>query len=180
MKIALLIALVAVLAGPAMAQVQAPTPGPAQTLAERIAAMPKGLPRAKAPDLDLSIQAARAAVAACAANGHQVSALITDSVGDPVVLLSGDGAGLRSELVVRTKANTVVKYRMSSLEVANRAEKDAKLKAEIEADPDIGMARGGGVPIVVNGEFLGAFAVSGAFGPDEECVTAALAKVQLH
>ncbi len=177
MKILILTALAAVLAGPAMAQT---APAPTQSLAARIAAMPKGLPRAKAPDLDLSIQAARAAVAACAANGHQVSALITDSVGDPVVLLSGDGAGLRSQLVVRTKANTVLKYRMSSLEVANRAEKDPRLKAEIEADPDIGMARGGGVPIVVNGEFLGAFAVSGAFGPDEECVTAALAKVPLH
>ncbi len=176
MKIVILAALAATLAGPAMAQIQAPD----QTLAARIAAMPKGLPRAKAPDLDLSIQAARAAVAACAANGHQVSALITDSVGDPVVLLSGDGAGLRSQLVARTKANTVLKYRMTSLEVANKAEKDPKLKAEIEADPDIGMARGGGVPIVVNGEFLGAFAVSGAFGPDQECVDAALAKVALH
>ena len=174
MKIVMLAAIVAALAGSVQAQTVS------QTLAARIAAMPKGIARAKGPALDVSIQAARAAVAACAANGHQVSALIVDSVGDPVVLLSGDGAGLRSQLIARTKVNTVIKYRMSSEAVADKAKTDPKLEAEIEADPDIGMARGGGVPIVVDGEFLGAFAVSGAFGPDEDCVKAALAKVSLH
>ncbi len=174
MNILLPIALAA-LAG--SAQAQAPQP---PSLAATVAAMPKGIVRAKGPALDVSIQAARAAIAACAANGHQVSALIVDSVGDPVVLLSGDGAGLRSQLIARTKVNTVVKYRMTSLAVADKAKTDPKLEAELEANPDIGMARGGGVPIVVNGEFLGAFAVSGAFGPDEECVDAALAKVPLH
>jgi uncharacterized protein GlcG (DUF336 family) len=150
------------------------------SLAATVAAMPKGIARAKGPALDSAIAAARAAVAACAADGHKVSALIVDSAGQPVVLLSGDGAGYRSQLIARTKANTVVKYRLRSLEVAEKAAKDPKLAAEIAADPDIGMARGGGVPIVVNGEFLGAFAVSGAFGPDEDCVNAALAKAPLH
>ena len=172
MKILAVTVLAAVLAGPVLAE--------PQTLAARIAAMPKGIARARGPALDVSIAAAHAAVAACAANGHQVSALIVDSVGDPVVLLSGDGAGLRSQLIARTKVNTVIKYRMSSAAVAEKAKTDAGLEAELEADPDIGMARGGGVPIVVNGEFLGAFAVSGAFGPDEDCVQAALAKVSLH
>lgn len=71
-------------------------------------------------------------------------------------------------------------YHQKSQEVADRAEKDAKLKADIAADPEIGMARGGGVPIVVNGTFLGAFAVSGAFGPDEECVNVAMSKISFQ
>lgn len=156
------------------------TPTQPQSLAETVAAMPKGLVRAKGPGLDVSIAAARAAVAACAANGHQVSALIVDSEGKTVVLLSGDGAGYRSQLIARTKVNTVIKYRVASIDVANKAETDKKLAAEIAADPDIGMARGGGVPIRVNGELIGAFAVSGAFGPDDVCVNAALAKVDLR
>lgn len=158
----------------------APVPAQPRTLAETIAAMPKGLVRAKGPTLESSMAAARAAVDSCAASGHNVSALIVDSEGNPVVLLSGDGAGVRSQLIARTKTNTVIKYHMSSLAVAEKVRSDPKLAAEIAADPEIGMARGGGVPVIVNGEWLGAFAVSGAFGPDEACVDAALAKVNLH
>ena len=176
MKPVVLAALAAALASPAPGLAA----GQATTLAATIAAMPKGIERGRGPSLDSSIAAARAAVAACAAGGHRVCALVVDAQGQTVVLLSGDGAGYRSQLIARTKANTVVKYRQASMAVAVRAEKDAVLKAEIAADPDIGMARGGGVPIMVDGVFLGAFAVSGAFGPDEECVDAAMARVDFR
>ena len=72
--------------------------------------MPKGLPRAKAPPLDASIAAARAAVDACTAARVKISVLIADTMGDPVVLLSGAGAGVRSALLTRSKAAIVVKY----------------------------------------------------------------------
>ncbi|HEY4029681.1 MAG TPA: heme-binding protein [Caulobacteraceae bacterium] len=138
-------------------------------------------PRAKAPALTPSVQAAQAAVAACAANGYKVTALITDSGGDPVVLLSGDGAAVRTQGIAKTKVAAALKYKMSSGEVVAKAKTDPKMDAEIKADPAIGTARQGAVLIMSGGDILGAFAVSGAPGgdKDEACVKAALDKVKL-
>jgi len=124
------------------------------------------------------VPAAQAAVATCLANGYKVTALIADSAGDPVVLLSGDGVFVRSQAIVKTKIAAVIKYKMSSGEVATKALTDPKLDAEIKANPDIGTIRQGAVPIMVGGEMIGAFGVSGAPGgdKDEACITAALAK----
>jgi len=138
-------------------------------------------PRAKGPALTPSVQAAQAAVAACAANGYKVTALITDSGGDPVVLLSGDGAAVRTQGIAKTKVAAALKYKMSSGEVVAKAKTDPKLDAEIKADPAIGTARQGAVLIMSGGDILGAFAVSGAPGgdKDEACVKAAMDKVKL-
>lgn len=153
------------------------------SLAATIAAMPRGLPRAEAPALDRSIDAARAAVSACTAKQAKVSVLIADSTGEPVVLLSGDGAGVRSQLIARSKVATVVRFRMPSSEVANRAKTNPALAAEAAADPNIGELRGGGLPILRDGRIIGALAVSGASltGPtslDEECALAAMAVLE--
>jgi uncharacterized protein GlcG (DUF336 family) len=139
-------------------------------------------PRAKGPALTPAIEAAQAAVAACAANGYTVTALITDSVGDPVVLLSGNGAAVRTQAVARSKVAAALKYNMSSGEVAEKAKSDPKLDAEIKADPAIGTARQGAVLIRNGAELLGAFAVSGAPGgdKDEACITSALGQVKLN
>jgi uncharacterized protein GlcG (DUF336 family) len=155
------------------------------SLAARIAAMPKYLPRATAPGLLPSIRAAEAAQEACAAKGVKVSVLITDSVGEPVVLLSGDGAGVRSQLIARTKAVIAIKYRMPSSEVARKAQADPRLSAEAAADPDIGVLRGGGLPLIRNGKMIGAVAVSGgSLGPthdhtlDEKCARVAMGRLE--
>lgn len=139
-------------------------------------------PRARGPALAPAVQAAEAAVAACAANGYKVTALITDSAGEAVVLLSGDGAALRTQMIARTKSAAVIKYGVSSGEVAARAKADTKFDAEIKADPNIGTARQGAVALKAGSELIGAFAVSGAPGgeKDEACVQAALAKVPLQ
>lgn len=138
-------------------------------------------PRAKGPALTPAVQAAQAAVAACAANGYKVTALITDSAGDPVVLLSGDGAAVRTQAIAKTKVAAALKYKMSSGEVVAKAKADPKLDAEIKADPAIGTARQGAVLIMSGPDILGAFAVSGAPGgdKDEACVKAATDKVKL-
>src|SRR4051812_45585998 len=69
-------------------------------------------PRAKGPALTPAVQAAQAAVAACLANGYKVTALIADSAGDPVVLLSGDGAAVRTQAIAKTKVAAALKYKM--------------------------------------------------------------------
>ena len=138
-------------------------------------------PRANGPALTPSLKAAEAAVTACAAKGYKVTALITDSAGDPVVLLSGDGAALRTQGIARTKVATVLKYKVASGEIAARVKTDPKLADEIKADPAIGMARQGAVPILSGSEILGVFAVSGAPGgeKDEACIKVALDLVPL-
>jgi uncharacterized protein GlcG (DUF336 family) len=153
------------------------------SLAATIEAMPKNLPRAKGPPLPAAIEAAKAAQQSCAAKGVKVSVLVADSVGEPVVLLSGDGAGVRSQLITRTKVAIVIKYKMPSGDVAAKAETDPKLKAEAAADPNIGVLRGGGFPIMQGGEMIGAVAVSGASiggSPawDEECAKVAMKRLQ--
>jgi uncharacterized protein GlcG (DUF336 family) len=146
----------------------------------RIEAMPRELPRAKGPGLQFAIQLAQAAVASCSARGGKISVLITDSVGTPVVMLSGDGAGERSQLITATKAATAIKYRMASGEVAKKAATDPKLRAELQADPNIGVARGGAFLITKGDELVGALAVSGFTGVEEECAKDAMAKVPLQ
>jgi uncharacterized protein GlcG (DUF336 family) len=138
-------------------------------------------PRAKGPSLATAVPAAQAAVAACLANTYKVTALITDSAGDPVVLLSGDGVGVRTQAIAKTKVAAVMKYKMSSGEVAAKAKSDPAFDAEIKADPAIGVARQGAVPIMSDGQMIGVFAVSGAPGgeKDEACVKAAMDKVAL-
>lgn len=139
-------------------------------------------PRARGPALTPAVQAAQAAVAACAANGYKVTALIVDSAGEPVVLLSGDGAALRTQAIAATKIATVMKYKTASGDIADKAKTDPKLDAEVKADPKIGMARHGAVPLMSGGEMIGAFAVSGAPGgdKDEACIKAALAKTPIN
>jgi uncharacterized protein GlcG (DUF336 family) len=150
------------------------------SLAATIEAMPKNLPRVKGPPLAAAIEAAKAAQQACVAKGAKVSVLVADSVGEPVVLLSGDGAGVRSQLITRTKVAIVVKYKLPSAEVAAKAEHDPHLKAEAAADPNIGVLRGGGLPVIQGGEMVATVAVSGASlgagSPewDDECAKVAV------
>ncbi|MHB8286027.1 MAG: GlcG/HbpS family heme-binding protein [Caulobacteraceae bacterium] len=159
----------------------APTTVP--SLAATLAAMPKNLPRAKGPDLTVAIAAAVAAQQACAAKGAPVSVLVADSVGAPVVLISGDGAGVRSALIARSKVNIVAKFKMASGDVKEKAKTHPELAAEAAADPDIGLLREGGFPVMQDGKMIGAVAVSGGSlsGPhslDEDCARVAVGRLE--
>ncbi|KEZ20911.1 hypothetical protein CP98_00952 [Sphingobium yanoikuyae] len=168
---------------PASAQDQASPVQTAPSLAATIAAMPKNLPRAPGPSLAEALAAAQAAQQACAARNVPVSVLIADSVGAPVVLLSGDGAGVRSQLIARTKARIVARYAMASGEVERQSKSNPQLIAEAAADPEIGVLRGGGFPVLRDGKILAIVAVSGGSlsgvqGLDEACAQTAVTRLQ--
>ncbi|MEE4452118.1 heme-binding protein [Novosphingobium resinovorum] len=153
------------------------------SLATTIAQMPKNLPRAEGPPLDAAIAAARKAVAACAARGSKVSVLVADVVGKPVVLLSGEGAGVRSQLIAQTKANIVARFHEASGLVASRAQSDPALVAQAAADPGIGLLRGGGLPVRRGAAMIGIVAVSGGgltgdLTLDETCARVAVADLE--
>jgi len=152
------------------------------SLATTIANMPRNIPRAQGPGLAESIAAARAAFDTCTEHGVAVSVLVADSAGEPIVMLSGDGAGYRSQLIARTKVTTVIRFRMRSGDVETAAKQDAALAAEAEADPNIGVLRGGGHPVWRDGDLVGAVAVSGATlarpGVDDKCALVAVEMLQ--
>jgi uncharacterized protein GlcG (DUF336 family) len=182
MKYTFIVALATSLVVPAAAQVpESPVPIYfVPSVPARIEGMLRELPRADGPDLQFSIKLALAAVEACKAKGGNVSVLVTDSVGVPVVLLSGDGAGERSQLITSTKAHTVVKYRTTSTAVAQKARTDPKLARELAQNPNIGAARAGGFPLLRNGELIGVLSVSGLTGQDDACAEEAMSKVPLR
>jgi uncharacterized protein GlcG (DUF336 family) len=177
-RLAPVAALLTSLAAPAHGQAPPPV-AMAPSLAATIAAMPKNLPRAPGPTLDRALAAATAAQRACAARQVPVSVLIADSVGAPVVLLSGDGAGVRSALITRSKARIVARYGVPSAELESRARSDAALAAEGAADPEIGVFRSGGYPVLRDGRRVAIVAVSGGSltgvkGMDEACAQVAV------
>lgn len=135
--------------------------------------------RARGPSLALSVEAAQTAVATCLGNGYKVSALVFDSGASPVVVLSGDGVGARTVDIATSKAAIVFKYKVPSAEIADKVKTDAALDAEVKADPKIGTARAGALPIMVGADLIGAIAVSGAPGGDKDavCAKAGLDKV---
>lgn len=144
------------------------------------AALPPAQPRARGPALDVAIEAAKIAQAACLANGYRTTVTVVDSAGVPVVILSGDGAAERTQAIGLSKTWTTIKYKVPSGDIADRVMTDAALDAEVKADPKIGTVRRGALPLVVGNEIIGAMSVSGAPGgeKDEVCVQAAIDKVK--
>jgi uncharacterized protein GlcG (DUF336 family) len=167
----------------AMPAVQAQPMNPAPTIAPPPNADEMKLPRparARGIPTALAIEAAIEANRVCLGNTYKTTAMITDSAGVPVVVISNDGAAAVTQRIAMSKAQAVLKYKMTSGEVAAKAAADAAFKAEIAANPMIDTARQGAVPIMAGADMVGVFAVSGAPGgdKDEVCTKAGLAKIQ--
>jgi uncharacterized protein GlcG (DUF336 family) len=136
-------------------------------------------PRAKGPALDLAVEAAQIAIKTCLANGYKTTALVTDSEGIPVAMLSADGVGARTQAIAASKAAIVIKYKVSSGTIAERMKTDAALAAEVKADPRMPYPWQGALPLTAGGQQIGAIAVSGAPGgeKDEACAQPAIAAI---
>ncbi|HEY0267346.1 MAG TPA: heme-binding protein [Rhizomicrobium sp.] len=177
MKKILLAATAIVIAAPALAQTNpAPTIAPAPTADEMKLPRPA---RAHGIPVALAIEGAVAANATCLGNTYKTTALITDAAGVPIVVISNDGAAAITQRIALSKVQAVLKYKMTSGEVAAKAAADPALLAEIKANPLIDTARQGAVPLMAGGELVGVFAESGAPGgdKDEVCVRAGIAKI---
>ena len=133
----------------------------------------------------LALEAAQAALTACAANGVKVAASIVDSAGELRLLLTADGAAQEEVEISRKKASTAVALKEVTSEVADRMEKDQAFKAKIETDKSL-FPRPGGIPLVVGNEVIGAIGVSGASRlngvpggvRDEACAKAGFDKIR--
>src|SRR3954462_10820309 len=178
MKKLLLASAALLLATPVLAQMNpAPTIQPPPNADEMKLPRPAraaGIPTA------LAIEAAVEANRVCLGNTYKTTAMIADSAGVPIVVISNDGAAAITQRIAMSKIQAVLKYKMTSGEVAAKAAADPAFKAEIAANTLIETARQGAVPLMAGGQTIGFFAVSGAPGgdKDEVCVRAGLAKIQ--
>jgi uncharacterized protein GlcG (DUF336 family) len=128
---------------------------------------------------DLSLAAALAVATAasdqCKASGYKVSVTVVGREAQIIVQLRGDGSPPHSIENSYRRAYTALTYRMPSREVEKRVRNDP---GDQLVHLDEVMAAQGGLPIIVDGDALGAVAVSGAPGgdKDEACAQAGLAK----
>ncbi|MFT3718952.1 GlcG/HbpS family heme-binding protein [Pseudorhodoferax sp.] len=128
--------------------------------------------------LELANQVAAGAVAACAANGYAVAATVVDQAGVVRAVQRADGAGPHTLASSERKAWTSASARNATQAMMEGAQKNPGA-ANLVHLPGF-LLLGGGVPIKVGSETIGAVGVGGAPGGhlDEQCAVAAIAKVQ--
>ena len=128
-------------------------------------------------DLSLAVALAIATGAAehCKAQGYAVSVAVVGREAQVLVHLRGDGSPPHSTENSYRRAYTAVTYRRPSADVEKRVRNDpgdqlVHLREVIGAQ--------GGLPILVDGDVIGAVAVSGSPGgdKDEACAKAGLDK----
>ena len=128
--------------------------------------------------LELATQIAAATVASCQANGHAVSAAVVDRAGSLRVLHRADNAGPHTLDSARAKAYTSASARNTTLAMMEGAQKNPAA-ANLVHMPGF-LLLGGGVPIKVGNDVIGAVGVGGAPGGhlDEQCANAGIDKVK--
>jgi uncharacterized protein GlcG (DUF336 family) len=128
---------------------------------------------------NISLQLARtiadAAIAACKADGYDVTAAVVDRAGDLKLLLRADTSNPHNADLARRKAYTARTFGVTSLEFAKRTNGPTDLSGQRNLAEVIPL--GGGVPIMIGAEKIGGLGLSGAptQEADEKCAKAGLA-----
>jgi uncharacterized protein GlcG (DUF336 family) len=128
--------------------------------------------------LALANEIATATVSACAANGYAVAATVVDRAGGVRAVQRADNAGPHTLGASQQKAYTSASAKNNTLAMQEGAQKNPAA-ANLVYIPGF-LLLGGGVPIKVGNEVIGAVGVGGAPGGhlDEQCAVAALEKVK--
>jgi uncharacterized protein GlcG (DUF336 family) len=140
-------------------------------------------PPARGLEMGLALEAVQAAVSTCLGEGVKGSAAVVDSAGVLRVLVSADGSSKNSAELSPKKAVVAVQMKKPTSEVQADMEKDAALKAKLEADKSI-FPRAGALPIMAGNDLVGAIGFGGANGQqgggthDEACAKAGLDKIK--
>jgi uncharacterized protein GlcG (DUF336 family) len=130
--------------------------------------------------LELATQIAAASVAACQANGHAVTATVVDRAGGVRAVQRADNAGPHTLAASQQKAFTSASAKNTTLAMMENAQKNPAA-ANLVYLPGY-LLLGGGVPVKVGNEVIGAVGIGGAPGGhlDEQCAMVALDKVKDH
>jgi uncharacterized protein GlcG (DUF336 family) len=138
----------------------------------------QGLMNQKRISAALAGEAVAAAVAACTEKKFTVSAVLVDASGMQQAALRGDGTGPENMAIANDKAYTAVSFQTDTAELIARARNQPPPSA-VTKIPHLLMASGG-VVIKVGQEVVGALAVSGAAGGDNDhqCAKAGVEKIR--
>ena len=128
--------------------------------------------------LELANQIASAAVAACTANGYAVAATVVDRAGTTRAVQRADNAGPHTLASSLQKAWTSASAKSTTQAMMEGAQK-IPANANLVYLPGF-LLLGGGVPVKVGNETIGAVGVGGAPGGhlDEQCAVAGIDKVK--
>jgi glc operon protein GlcG len=110
-----------------------------------------------------------AAEAKARTNGWTVSIAVVDAAGDLMAFLRRDGASPASVDIARAKARTAARFRRPTKALEDAATGGRTVLLSFEGVTLVE----GGVPIVVNGEVVGAVGVSGVMSPQDAQVAQA-------
>jgi len=157
----------------------------AATAGTVFAQQPKQAPQppARGVELALALEAAQTAVNTCLGQGVKGAAAVLDSAGVLRVLISADGASKNASELSPKKGVVAIEMKEPTSQVQAAMEKDAALKAKLEADKNM-FPRAGALPIMAGNDLVGAIAFGGANGQqgggthDEACAKAGLDKIQ--
>jgi len=140
-----------------------------------VVAAAEELPREATLPLALANKAAAAAQEKCKQDGYRVSVAIVDRAGVLKVLMRGDGAGPHTTNSSSKKAYTAASLRRPTSEMAELVAKTPALQGLRDIDDKV-LILGGGLPIEIGGEVVGAIGVGGAPGGhlDDACAQAGL------
>lgn len=127
--------------------------------------------------LALANQLLDATLAACHADGRSAVAAVVDRGGNLVAVQRDDNVGPHNTLAAQRKAYTALSTKTATRLLAERARSNPE--AENLNTLDELLLLGGGVPLQVGGEVIGAIGVAGAGGAaiDEGCAVKAIAQL---
>ncbi len=116
-----------------------------------------------------------AAIAACKADGYDVTAAVVDRAGDLKLLLRADSSNPHNADLARRKAFTARTFGIPSLEFAKRTNGATEFSGQRFLADVIPL--GGGLPLLIGAEKIGGLGISGAptQEADEKCAQAGLA-----
>lgn len=142
------------------------------------AAQAQGVRTERNMSLELANQIAAATVAACTTNGYAVAAAVVDRAGQLKALHRADNAGPHTLSSSQAKAYTSASAKNNTLAMMEGAQKNPAA-ANLVHMPGF-LLLGGGVPVKVGNEVIGAVGVGGAPGGhlDEQCAVAGIDKVK--
>ena len=116
--------------------------------------------------LDIAKTIAESAVAACAAKGFAVSAVVVNRDGDTIVAMHGDEASPHTMENARRKAYTAMAFKQSTADYAKKLQDPTSVVHQQVTLPNV-IAIPGGQPIKVGNQVIGGIGVSGSPGVDD-------------
>jgi len=126
----------------------------------------------------LALEAAEAAIAACKAQGYNVTVTVADRTGLPKVVIVRDGPQGVGRESTRRKAYTAALLRVSTGDYTKRIANPGAFNPGVY-DPELATGAGG-VPIKAGEDTIGGIAAAGAPGgdKDEACAAAGVNKIK--